>query len=323
MMTIKRFWVFIALCLAVTTSGYSEEDKDHHSQKADLAELIDVGGYALFIDCRGQGEPTVLIDGGAGTWSAHYRHIQDRLTPDVRVCTYDRAGLGMSGVGPSPRTSRQMVKELHTLLQRAGESAPMLYVGHSLGGYNARIFQENYPNQIVGIVLVDAGHEQQFESLPAEVKELTLNAPPLFRQLADMAKGGLIRQEDAERQVAQTYSMNIREELIQAFMTAKPHTGSAAEFGSALSSAAQVPPEQHLGDLPLVVLSAWNSFAIFEGTIIPVESANRAWLTLQRELASLSNNAVQVMSEGTHNLNETHPQDIVRAIQIGIALVRT
>lgn len=81
--------------------------------------LIDVGGYKLHIHCVGEGAPTVVIDGGAGAWSIHYAHIQKALS-GARVCTYDRAGLGWSDAGPSPRTSERMVEELHALLHGAG-----------------------------------------------------------------------------------------------------------------------------------------------------------------------------------------------------------
>lgn len=318
----KSCVAILALILLDSVSGCSLTSEQRDSRADQRAERVDIGGYALFLDCRGQGDPTVLIDGGAGTWSMHYVAIQDRLTNDTRVCTYDRAGLGRSDAGPSPRSSQQMVTELHTLLQRANESGPLLYVGHSLGGYNARIFQRDYPNRVVGMVLVESGHEQQWERLPPEVKELTASAVPMLRQFAQLAEQDLVSREDAERQVPPTYQKQVRDNLIDAVMTAKPHLGSAAEFESAFVSATQVPTEQHLGDLPLIVLSAWNSFDVFDGTGIPVTAANQAWLTLQRNLVGLSDNAVQIMSEGTHNLNESHPDDIVRAIRMGIGLVR-
>jgi hypothetical protein len=66
--------------------------------------LADVGGYRLFLDCRGSADPSVVIDGGAGTWSIFYRHLQIALAAEARVCVYDRAGLGRSDLGPLPRT---------------------------------------------------------------------------------------------------------------------------------------------------------------------------------------------------------------------------
>ena len=119
--------------------------------------MIDVQGYRLHIHCVGSGSPTVVIDGGAGAWSIFYAHIQIRLS-GARVCTYDRAGLGWSEPRPGPRTSARMVEELHLLLHAAGVQPPLVLVGHSLGGYNVRIYQARYSEEVGALVLLDAAH---------------------------------------------------------------------------------------------------------------------------------------------------------------------
>ena len=73
------------------------------------------------------------------------------------MCSYDRAGDGWSDIGPNPRTFRQIVYELHTLLERAGERAPFVLVGHSYGGWLVRQYQSTYPSEVAGMVLVEAG----------------------------------------------------------------------------------------------------------------------------------------------------------------------
>jgi pimeloyl-ACP methyl ester carboxylesterase len=82
-----------------------------------------------------------------------------------RVCSYDRSGSGWSDLGPFPRTLRQTVFELHLLLEKAGESAPLVYVGHSYGGRLARLYAEMYPTEVRGMVLVDAGHEDSLMAI--------------------------------------------------------------------------------------------------------------------------------------------------------------
>ena len=132
------------------------------------AKKIDVGGYKLNFHCDGEGAPTVVLDAGAGdtleTW--------DWVVPDVkkftRVCAYDRAGLGKSDRGPTPRTSAQIAVELHALLRRAGILPPYVLVGHSFGGLNMRLYASRYPGEAVGLVLVDATPEEY----PSRVDEL-------------------------------------------------------------------------------------------------------------------------------------------------------
>ena len=84
------------------------------------------------------------------------------MEPDAagltRTCVYDRANVGRSERGPRPRTSGQIVQELHTLLQTAKVSGPYVLMGHSQGGLHAQLYASRYPTDVVGLVLVDAVH---------------------------------------------------------------------------------------------------------------------------------------------------------------------
>lgn len=120
---------------------------------------VDVGGYKLNINCIGQGSPTVVLEAGLTVPAISWRLVQRGIAKFTRVCSYDRAGYDWSDPGPMPRTSSQSMKELHTLLQNAGEKPPFVPVGHSFGGTNARIYNSLYPNEVAGMVLVDPGHE--------------------------------------------------------------------------------------------------------------------------------------------------------------------
>src|SRR5205807_2345860 len=88
--------------------------------------------------------------------------VQPAVARFTRVCSYDRAGYGWSDTGPGPRTSQQIVKELHLLLMHAQISGPYLLVGHSLGGLNMRLYAYRYPHEVAGMVLLDATSEHQF-----------------------------------------------------------------------------------------------------------------------------------------------------------------
>jgi len=131
-------------------------------------KLVDVGGYRLHIDCMGQGSPTIVIDAGAGNWSVAWTGIQEQLAGETRVCTFDRAGLGWSDPGIKPRTSAVMADELYALLHNAALAPPFLMVGHSLGGYNVRVFTDRH-SEVAGLVLIDSAHESQWRDLPIEV----------------------------------------------------------------------------------------------------------------------------------------------------------
>jgi pimeloyl-ACP methyl ester carboxylesterase len=100
----------------------------------------------------------VLIS-GASDFSFDWGLVQPGVSRFARVCSYDRAGLAWSDPGPTPRSMRQEAYELHTLLKAANIEAPYVLVGHSLGGLIARVYAEQYRDEVAGMVLVDSTHE--------------------------------------------------------------------------------------------------------------------------------------------------------------------
>jgi pimeloyl-ACP methyl ester carboxylesterase len=137
-------------------------------------QLVDVGGYRLHLQCRGTahpGSPTVILEAGAGLASPSWAWVQSAVATTTRVCAYDRAGLGWSDPGPTPRDARQVAHELHTLLERAAIAGPYVLVGHSLGGMYVRVYAAQYPDEVVGLVLVDASHPDQLTRAPATKAE--------------------------------------------------------------------------------------------------------------------------------------------------------
>jgi pimeloyl-ACP methyl ester carboxylesterase len=120
---------------------------------------FDVQGHAMFIECRGERSPTVVLDSGLGvdstsTWAA----VRPQVARFARVCLYDRAGMASSGPGPEPRTIEAMTGELHELLVKAGVEPPYVLAGASLGGMNAQLFATRHPDEVQGVVLVDSLH---------------------------------------------------------------------------------------------------------------------------------------------------------------------
>lgn len=146
----------------------------------DFGGLVDIGGRSLYLECRGTGGPTVVLLTGYRASGRYW--TDDLLHPDAprrmvmpgvaettRVCNYDRPGtystindedfISRSDAIAQPRTAPEVVEELHTLLQVAEIPGPYVLVGHSMGGFFARLYASTYPDEVVGIVLVDAYSE--------------------------------------------------------------------------------------------------------------------------------------------------------------------
>ena len=122
-------------------------------------KLIDVGGYRLHLNCSGNKGPTVVLIAGAGDFSFDWSLVQPSIAKSTRVCSYDRAGFAWSEPGPTPRTMKQEAFELHVMLKGARERGPYVLVGHSIGGLITRVYFDQYPAEVAGVVLVDSTHE--------------------------------------------------------------------------------------------------------------------------------------------------------------------
>ena len=129
-------------------------------------QMIDVGGHRLYIECTGSGSPTVVLQAGLGASSSSWASIAPKVAASTTVCAYDRAGHGHSEEAAGPQDGIALATDLHTLLERAGVAGPYVMVGHSSGGPYVRVFATQYPDEIAGMVLLDAQPAEAFTALP-------------------------------------------------------------------------------------------------------------------------------------------------------------
>jgi pimeloyl-ACP methyl ester carboxylesterase len=270
-------------------------------------QMVDVGGYRLHLYCAGEGSPTVILETMSDGNSAVWGWIRPELARTTRVCVYDRAGWGWSDNGPAPRDAQQTVAELDTLLERAGETGPYVLVGHSLGGLYVRLYAAQHAEDIVGVVLIDASHPDQFNRLPAE----ELAEGEAFQRLAPLlaaanalgvshlyfALGGEMDFSDLPEQQ--------KAEMKVFWSSPRQFTSGMAEQRVRPETDAQVLATGTLGALPLAVITA--------GT-----GSSETWLALQNDLATLSTNAIHItLAEASHAslaFNPEHAQQVSAAI---------
>jgi pimeloyl-ACP methyl ester carboxylesterase len=122
--------------------------------------MIDVAGRKMHLLCSGAGSPTVVLEAGASAFAIDWTLVQTEVARTNRVCSYDRAGSGWSEPS-SNSTATSAAQDLHALLNAAGERPPFVMVGASLGGILVRLYQADYPGDVVGLVLVDPSSEDR------------------------------------------------------------------------------------------------------------------------------------------------------------------
>jgi hypothetical protein len=163
---------FLILLVAVgTVTAINQAISSAREAKAlkPVDQMVNVNGIQMRLDCRSKGSPIVVLEAGAQSSSRVWAWIQDDLAKFTRVCSYDRAGYGWSDSVPEAMLPGQVAEMLHALLEQAGEHPPYLLVGHSLGGVYIRTFTAQYPEEVVGMVLVDSSHENQSQQTPPEL----------------------------------------------------------------------------------------------------------------------------------------------------------
>jgi pimeloyl-ACP methyl ester carboxylesterase len=307
----------LAILLAVAGASYQLIETRLDSRRfPENGQLVDVGGYHLMLNCIGVGKPTVILEAGWSDLSVEWRKVQPEIAKFAQVCSYDRAGYGGSDPGPMPRTSVQIATELHALLRNAGEQPPYVLVGHSFGGYNVRVFNGLYSNEVAAIVLAEATQEDQYELLP---KAWTAISAAQLKHCDRLARYSFfIVDLGVGRLMLWTQGASSHDDYL--ILQAKYLKARASELEQIRVSAEQARAADHIKDKPLVVLTAGeNADSILSSGLSKqdFEEFQRIWVDdLQMRLARLSTHGRRIMVSGSgHDIPSDRPDSIVNAVR--------
>lgn len=198
------------------------------SAPAALDGLFDIGGRKLWMSCSGSGSPTVVYLHGLGGPSQNAGRIPAEIAPTTRICIYDRANVGKSDPLLGTHSTLDSARDLHALLAAAHVDGPVILLGASMGGLIAIDYAGAYPDQVAGLVLLDA-------VLPNDNVTNDLIADPVERHLWEFGDDnnaeGLVA--SASIHEATAWAMKIRDIPIT-FLEAKqveiPQSASATTF---------------------------------------------------------------------------------------------
>ena len=287
-------------------------------------EMVQIAGHQMHVMRSGEG-PTVVFENGPGGVALDWSLITPEVAEFATAIAYDRAGLGWSEPGPGPRDIETLVAELRQTLEAIEAPAPYVLVGHSYGGLIVRAFAYTYPNDVAGLVLVDAAHEDQLDIYPAEYAAKAEGMGQMMARLRGLYRA--INGSGIPALFPSSFAAPVADRLpeeIAAARTAAALVDSSQavattdEMVALLDSFDQVRQlRQPLGSVPVRIIA--HGVAAGKEAGVPAgleEDVEAAWQTMQRSLLEISDAASIRIAEGSgHDIMVEKPSMVVEAIR--------
>lgn len=323
MKQIKRiafFLLLIPFSILIILIGYSIVNEKIKSE-SDLTNfpapgnIVDIKGNNLHIYSTGvktDSLPTIVLEAGGGMCSADWQLVQNNVSSITRVCSWDRPGYGWSEMTDYPRTSLVAVKELHELLIKNGEKSPYLLVGHSYGGHTIRIFANLFPNEVYGLIYLDARPDNMLE-IPL-LKIIGAPQTERLKLFSFLSKIGIVRLI-GHNMIPIMFQDKMPNYPTQICFRTKYFDANISEAQNIALSDEHARKHKTQNSLPTIVIrhSKPDIFSILS----PQEylQAEEEWVKSQEKISALSSQSeIWIAKESGHNIHIEQPEIVIRAI---------
>lgn len=306
--------VFIAIMIIAISTGFIYEVV---SERKDLkkypapGQIINVDGHDMHIYSEGKGAETVVFSAGWGIECPYveYSPIYTKLSPYTRIAVYDRPGYGWSEVANTPRDIDTISKELHSLLELSDEKPPYILVGHSMASLELIRFAQLYPNEVKGIVMVDAGNPDYFAchetiqgALSGSKLKSILQKTSIMRIL--FQNDDFIKSAYASRNHFELISSEMKEMDKALYLINLTNKNKDGEITNFYENAKIVKEGGDLGKIPLMILTAEKSDTDIE--------TNTEWRKSQEDFLKWSQNSeMKVVEKANHYFYQYTPDIVV------------
>ncbi|MEU7581020.1 alpha/beta hydrolase [Streptomyces sp. NPDC041068] len=251
---------------------------NHSTSPTRLAPVPPAGGFQeidgrrVFVHRAGSGGPAVVFLPGAGAVGLDYFGVQQEVARFTTAVLYDRGGTGFSDDLPLPRTAADVATELRELLRAQGIAAPYVLAAHSLGGFFAHRFAQLYPQDVAGLVWMDAFHRGWDDAMPSEASLASVERMAPDREQLERMRPAL-RAMAAE--LLADYPEDLRRALTEAKVSDRWTESGIAERSRLAALATELQAGPNIPDVPVIAL-----------TVVGVDPGQRA-LTSQRTLQEM------------------------------------
>ncbi len=287
-------------------------------------KLYSVNGKAMHLYCTGDGSPTIVLEAGLGNDWLIWGKVQPALSKTTRVCSYDRIGVGWSEEQPGGRDSNSVADRLHALLSEAGVVAPLVLMGHSIGGLHIRAYTARFPRDVAGLVLVDCVTPIEAANVPRELRALRHGTDRDMAILKWQTFFGIPRIQGECSQVAPGFEHNATwlraDSCIPSQFDAILAEGAASE-----ASGQETLGTGPFGDLPVLIISSDPSLSPpslpFSAEVLKRMGTVRE--AGQEDLKKLSTHSRRVIAEGSRHYIQMDRADLLnREVPVFIEEIR-
>ncbi|MEJ8651105.1 alpha/beta hydrolase [Streptomyces sp. MS1.AVA.3] len=276
----------------------------------------EIDGRRIFVHRSGSGGPAVVFLPGAGAVGLDYFGVQQEVSQFTTAVVYDRGGTGYSDPLPLPRTAAAVATELRELLRSQNIPAPYVLVPHSLGGFYAHRFAQLHPQDVAGLVWLDAFHRDWDDFMPPAAGLAAVEQMAPDREQLEKMRPAL---REMSTELLAGYPEHVRQALIEAKVSDEWTEVGIAERTKLAALATELREGPGIPDVPVVALSVVGTDPGQQAL-----ASERTWREMNDGRTRLDAALVSTVSHGEqrilsdtahHRLCFDRPDAVVRAIR--------
>jgi len=281
-----RVGVFFVVFSSFLFWTYKENPIEASCRQSDqeieaVETLVMAGDHRLNFKVIKGGKPFILLESGGGMDSNEWNKLAPELARKngATVIAYDRAGFGKSDLPETPHDMREEAEWLWQGLQQLDLDQDLLLVGHSFGGWMIRMFANDHPEAVIGMVFVD----------------------PFTNELVDLLGVEYLDKHPMSGKLPFDTSQPEKLSKIQQAMVRMVGEGLGPKMKIMLQTT--IPP-----NIPLAVITCGKQF-------LPKKEEQEAWrLAHEKMTASIEGAFMMVAEESGHMIVFTQPEIIIEAV---------
>ncbi|MGR5941451.1 alpha/beta fold hydrolase [Bacillus pacificus] len=267
---------------------------------------------------KGSSKQTVVIQTGMTCSFYDWLPIIEKLSQHFTVVSYHRPGYGKSELRNYSRTTLQVTKELHMLLQKLDIHEPIILIGHSYGGLCAQHFAMLHEDKLQALILVDSTsmNLHRLDELHLPISDQTDSDDMWLQKYNTYSKMDV----DMLSNELKPILANQSRQYIEFSTSPTLYKATASELSTWKNCARSIKELYKTLEVPLIVIGRDPQYSITqltEGGMQKEEATQleAMWQELIHEQLQLSINSQYILAEHAgHGIENDRPDIIIEAV---------